>query len=209
MIHISEGIGKTKKGHSIDGPHRPRLRGNRQHHHAQAHTGGGTKLPEDHFGGPLFSQRMTSLYRMRCGPEQAGFPRFGDILASDPARRRSGFVRAAVKRMMWRRPRLPAKSKIADFGFGAFDLKPQRAAGGEDKLHQARGRLGFLEADIQEIENERLVSTMKAQARNLRLPAVTGAIVGARNARQAEGVMQLKLTPEDIAEIEGTAPAGR
>jgi aryl-alcohol dehydrogenase-like predicted oxidoreductase len=46
------------------------------------------------------------------------------------------------------------------------------------------------------------------------LPAVTGAIVGARNARQAEGVMragELKLTPQDIAEIEGTvaAHAGR
>ena len=53
MIDISEGIGETKKGHSIDGPHRPRLRGNRQRHHAQAHTGGGgTKLPEDHFGCP-------------------------------------------------------------------------------------------------------------------------------------------------------------
>jgi aryl-alcohol dehydrogenase-like predicted oxidoreductase len=44
----------------------------------------------------------------------------------------------------------------------------------------------------------------------LRLPAVTGAIVGARNATQAEGVMragELKLTPQDIAEIEGTAAA--
>src|ERR1700730_4338887 len=69
--------------------------------------------------------------------------------------------------MMWRRPRLPAQPKIADFGFEAFDIKPQRPAGGEDKLHKARGRLGFLEADIQEIENERLVSTVKAQARDL------------------------------------------
>jgi aryl-alcohol dehydrogenase-like predicted oxidoreductase len=49
-----------------------------------------------------------------------------------------------------------------------------------------------------------------AIAWTLRLPAVTGAIVGARNARQAEGVMragELKLTPQDIAEIEGTAAA--
>jgi aryl-alcohol dehydrogenase-like predicted oxidoreductase len=41
-------------------------------------------------------------------------------------------------------------------------------------------------------------------------PAVTGAIVGARNAKQAEGVMragELKLTPEEIAEIEGAAAA--
>lgn len=39
-------------------------------------------------------------------------------------------------------------------------------------------------------------------------PAVTGAIVGARNAIQAEGVMragELKLTPEEITEIEGAA----
>jgi aryl-alcohol dehydrogenase-like predicted oxidoreductase len=42
----------------------------------------------------------------------------------------------------------------------------------------------------------------------LRNPAITGAIVGARNAKQAEGVMlagELKLTPEEINEIEGAA----
>ncbi len=42
----------------------------------------------------------------------------------------------------------------------------------------------------------------------LRHPAITGAIVGARNAKQAEGVMragELKLTAEEIAEIEGAA----
>jgi len=47
-----------------------------------------------------------------------------------------------------------------------------------------------------------------AIAWTLRLPAVTGAIVGARNAKQAEGVMragELKLTPQDTAEIEGAA----
>jgi aryl-alcohol dehydrogenase-like predicted oxidoreductase len=47
-----------------------------------------------------------------------------------------------------------------------------------------------------------------AIAWTLRLPAVTGAIVGARDAKQAEGVMragELKLTPQDIAEIEGAA----
>src|SRR6202795_1878199 len=47
-----------------------------------------------------------------------------------------------------------------------------------------------------------------AIAWTLRLPAVTGAIVGARNAKQAEEVMragEIKLTPQDIAEIEGTA----
>ncbi|HVO56278.1 MAG TPA: aldo/keto reductase [Dongiaceae bacterium] len=44
----------------------------------------------------------------------------------------------------------------------------------------------------------------------LRNPAVTGAIVGARNAKQAEGVMragELQLTPQEIAEIEGAAAA--
>jgi aryl-alcohol dehydrogenase-like predicted oxidoreductase len=47
-----------------------------------------------------------------------------------------------------------------------------------------------------------------AIAWTLRLPAVTGAIVGARNAKQAEQVMRagdLKLTASDIAEIEGIA----
>ena len=39
-------------------------------------------------------------------------------------------------------------------------------------------------------------------------PAVTGAIVGARNAKQAEGIMragELKLSPEEVTEIEGAA----
>ena len=49
-----------------------------------------------------------------------------------------------------------------------------------------------------------------AIAGTLRLPAVTAAIVGARNAKQAEGVMragELQLTAQDIAEIEGAAAA--
>jgi aryl-alcohol dehydrogenase-like predicted oxidoreductase len=49
-----------------------------------------------------------------------------------------------------------------------------------------------------------------AIAWTLRLPAVTGAIVGSRSAAQAEGVMragEIKLTPQDLAEIEGTATA--
>jgi aryl-alcohol dehydrogenase-like predicted oxidoreductase len=44
----------------------------------------------------------------------------------------------------------------------------------------------------------------------LRHPAITGAIVGARNARQAEGVMRAgewKLTAEEASEIEGAAAA--
>ncbi len=49
-----------------------------------------------------------------------------------------------------------------------------------------------------------------AIAWTLRSPAVTGAIVGARNAKQSEGVMragELKLTSEEIVEIEGAAAA--
>jgi len=49
-----------------------------------------------------------------------------------------------------------------------------------------------------------------AIAWTLRNSAVTGAIVGARNAKQAEGVMragELKLSAEEIAEIEGAAAA--
>jgi aryl-alcohol dehydrogenase-like predicted oxidoreductase len=44
----------------------------------------------------------------------------------------------------------------------------------------------------------------------LRHSAITGAIVGARNAKQAEGVMragEVKLSPEEIAEIEDAAAA--
>jgi len=44
----------------------------------------------------------------------------------------------------------------------------------------------------------------------LRHSAITGAIVGARNAKQAEGIMgagDLKLTAEEISEIEGAASA--
>ena len=44
----------------------------------------------------------------------------------------------------------------------------------------------------------------------LRNPAITGAIVGARNARQADGVLRaadLKLSTEEITEIEGAAAA--
>lgn len=41
-------------------------------------------------------------------------------------------------------------------------------------------------------------------------PAITGAIVGARNAKQSEGIMragELKLSPEEITEVEGAAAA--
>jgi aryl-alcohol dehydrogenase-like predicted oxidoreductase len=47
-----------------------------------------------------------------------------------------------------------------------------------------------------------------AIAWTLRNPVVTGAIVGARNAHQAEGVMragELQLSADEIREIEGAA----
>jgi len=46
----------------------------------------------------------------------------------------------------------------------------------------------------------------------LKNPAITGAIVGARNAKQVDGVMragEIKLTNEEIEEIEGAAAAAR
>jgi aryl-alcohol dehydrogenase-like predicted oxidoreductase len=49
-----------------------------------------------------------------------------------------------------------------------------------------------------------------AIAWTLRHPAITGAIVGARHAKQSEGVMragELKLTAGEIVEIEGAAAA--
>jgi aryl-alcohol dehydrogenase-like predicted oxidoreductase len=49
-----------------------------------------------------------------------------------------------------------------------------------------------------------------AIAWTLRNPVITGAIVGARNAKQSEGVMnagELKLSAEEIKEIEGAAAA--
>ena len=47
-----------------------------------------------------------------------------------------------------------------------------------------------------------------AIAWTLRMPAVTGAIVGARNAKQVDGIVggaDFRLTPEEVAEIERTA----
>lgn len=72
VIDIAKRIGETKKRHSVDSPHWPRLRRNRQHHHAQAHARGRSKLPEDHFGYPLVLKVMTCYSRMTCGPQQAG-----------------------------------------------------------------------------------------------------------------------------------------
>jgi aryl-alcohol dehydrogenase-like predicted oxidoreductase len=59
---------------------------------------------------------------------------------------------------------------------------------------------------LQEIAKRHNRSTGEvAIAWTLHDPAVTGAIVGARNARQADGVMragELHLTPEEVTEIE-------
>jgi aryl-alcohol dehydrogenase-like predicted oxidoreductase len=80
-----------------------------------------------------------------------------------------------------------------------------------------RGHLDFTEPNLS--QNLALVERMRelaerhnrsvgevAIAWTLRHPAVTGAIVGARNARQAEGVMragELYLTEDEVNEIEG------
>lgn len=80
-----------------------------------------------------------------------------------------------------------------------------------------RGHPDFTEPDLS--RNLALVDRLQAIARRhgrsagevaiawtLRNPAVTGAIVGARNARQAEGVMRaadVQLTEDDVREIEG------
>jgi aryl-alcohol dehydrogenase-like predicted oxidoreductase len=64
-----------------------------------------------------------------------------------------------------------------------------------ERLRQVGARHGRLPGEV-------------AIAWTLRHSAVTGAIVGARNAKQAEGVMraaELQLSPEEIAEIEGAA----
>jgi aryl-alcohol dehydrogenase-like predicted oxidoreductase len=66
-----------------------------------------------------------------------------------------------------------------------------------ERLRQVGARRGRSPAEV-------------AIAWTLRLPAVSGAIVGARNAKQIEGVVRaadLKLSAEEIAEIEGAAAA--
>src|SRR5207248_2442931 len=66
-----------------------------------------------------------------------------------------------------------------------------------ERLRQVGGRHGRTPGEV-------------AIAWTLRLPAITGAIVGARNAMQSEGVMraaELKLSAEEIREIEGAAAA--
>jgi aryl-alcohol dehydrogenase-like predicted oxidoreductase len=64
-----------------------------------------------------------------------------------------------------------------------------------ERLRQVGGRHGRTPGEV-------------AIAWTLRFPAITGAIVGARNAKQSEGVMragELKLSSAEIAEIEGAA----
>ena len=74
MIDISVRVGVTKKRHALDGSHRPSLRGNRQHHHAQARTRR-TKLPEDHFGSPLCRQGSQTLsHELRPGASGTALP---------------------------------------------------------------------------------------------------------------------------------------
>jgi hypothetical protein len=132
MIDISKGIGATKKRHSIDGPHRPRLRGNRQHHYAQAHTRR-ANLPEDHFGCPLCREGSQTLsHELRQGASGTALL-FKQCLQLMQFWRRSGAE--AIRLCPGRRqrdagaPTSPA-SETQDRGFRLRGIRPQAAAPG-------------------------------------------------------------------------------
>jgi aryl-alcohol dehydrogenase-like predicted oxidoreductase len=85
----------------------------------------------------------------------------------------------------------------------ADDWRSKNAEFQEPKLAQNLALAGRLSAVAQRHGH---TAGQAAIAWTLRLPAVTAAIVGARNAGQVDGVMAAgnwRLTPEEIAEIEG------
>src|SRR6267154_56863 len=104
-------------------------------------------------------------------------------------------------------------------GIGVISYAPM--ASGLLTGAMTRERAAALPADDFRSRNPELVERLRqvgarhgrtpgevAIAWTLRRPAITGAIVGARTAKQSEGVMrarELKLTSEEIAEIEGAA----
>jgi aryl-alcohol dehydrogenase-like predicted oxidoreductase len=104
----------------------------------------------------------------------------------------SGLLTGAMTRE--RAAALPAN----DFRSGSAEFKEPRLSKNielVERLRQVGQRLGRSPGEI-------------AIAWVLRHPAITGVIVGARNAKQVEGVMRaadLILTKQDIAEIEGAA----
>ena len=85
------------------------------------------------------------------------------------------------------------------------------------RTRNAEFREPRLSKNLELVERLRVVGTRHGKspaevaiAWVLNNPAITGAIVGARNAKQAEGVMraaELKLSPVEILEIEGAAAA--
>jgi len=101
---------------------------------------------------------------------------------------------------------------------GAMTRERAAALPADDfRTHNSEFREPRLSKNIELVERLRRVGERHGRtpgevaiAWTLRHPVVTGAIVGARNAKQAEGVMragELKLSPEEIAEIEGAAAA--
>ena len=61
--------------------------------------------------------------------------------------------------------------KIADFGFQAFDLKPQRAACRKYQFHNSPRRRRLREGDVEEIKNLSFVPPTKAAARDFEYPS--------------------------------------
>ncbi len=101
---------------------------------------------------------------------------------------------------------------------GAMTRERAAALPADDfRTHNPEFREPRLSKNIELVERLRRVGERHGRtpgevaiAWTLRHPVVTGAIVGARNAKQADGVMragELKLSPEEIAEIEGAAAA--
>jgi aryl-alcohol dehydrogenase-like predicted oxidoreductase len=85
-----------------------------------------------------------------------------------------------------------------------------RSRGAEFKEPRLSRNLELVERLRQVGERHRRSPGEVAIAWALRYPAITGVIVGARNAKQAEGVMgagELQLSKQEIAEIEGAAAA--
>ena len=78
----------------------------------------------------------------------------------------------------------------------------------EEKTPSALERIAKQASQQKQVSESEIadVAKMLAIAWTLRLPAVTGAIVGARNAKQVDGIigaMDFRLTSQEIAEVEG------
>jgi aryl-alcohol dehydrogenase-like predicted oxidoreductase len=105
--------------------------------------------------------------------------------------------------------------------FKTLSLIPIRLAiAGRSTTHSARNQSGAnaklaceLSENLKLVERLRVVGSRRGRAPGevaiawtLRHPAVTGAIVGARNPKQVDsiiGAMEFRLTDSEIAEVEG------